>query len=55
MYVWLGIICIGLSAMLFTAVRKGWIPKGLLSGAAVLLALFSVIVALGALLSPWIE
>jgi len=55
MYVWIGVICVGLSALLFTAVWKGWIPKGLLSGSAVLLALFSAVVALGAFLSPWME
>jgi len=55
MYVWLGFISIGLSVLLFAGVRRGWIPKGLLSGAAVLLALFSAIVAMGAFLSPWME
>lgn len=55
MYVWIGIISIGLSALLFTGTRKGWIPKGLLSGLAVLLALFSAVVALGAFLTPWMK
>lgn len=55
MYVWLGIISIGLAAVLFVAVRKSWIPKGLLSGTAVLVALFCTIVALGVFMAPWME